>query len=83
MITVFYCFVKRCVHVLMYLNVYLCSCVSGYMHLCAHGGQKKALEFSELELRLFVGLLAYHMNAGTQTARTFDHVYSALLFPFH
>lgn len=37
------------------------------MHLCAHGGQRKALDPSVLELQLFVGLLAYHMNAGTQT----------------
>lgn len=66
----------------MYLNVYVCSCVRGYMHLCAHGGQKKVLDSSEVELQLFVELLAYHMNAGTQTARTFDHIYSALFFPF-
>lgn len=67
----------------MYLNVYVCSCVSGYMHLCAHSGQKKALDSSEVELQLFVELLAYHINAGTQTARTLDHIYSALFFPFH
>lgn len=64
MITVFYCFVKIRANLLMYLNVYLCSCVSGYMHLCVHGDQKKALELSELELQLFVGLLIYHMIAG-------------------